>query len=455
MRAQLRSDTCKRGGTGAARPGAGRAGLLLGVLSLSVILAPVSAAARGTAPIDGRQPVILVGLEQGAVQASVACDGAMRVWRRDSGLHGSELAAGTSLDLAPAPLPCERSGQAGGAGVGRRLGISVKDRRGGLLGVFPEDLILEPLTPGEFLRVGGRPFRGEIVVGLTAAGTLTIINAVRIEDYLRGVVPAELGKGNGVPAAALQAQAIAARSYTLFYLGRHADRGFDLVAGPIDQVYEGVAGETQAADAALETTRGVVATYEGRPIRANYSSTCGGKTAVAGAIWPGDDFPYLVSVADRAGREDFCSASPYHRWTETWPADSFYEQILANLKRELPDAAAASPTRIKRLQIKGRTSSGRVEALAIHTDRGVFKVWGDRIRWILRRPDGQPLRSTLFGKLKRRKEGGRTVYSIDGAGYGHGAGLCQFGAMGMARRGASAPQILAHYYRGVSLVRWW
>ncbi len=440
-------------GTGARRPPAWRARVTLGLLLLGAFAA--GAGVQRPAGPYGRQPVVLVGLELGASEATIACDGAMRLWRRGSGLRGSELERGTRLHLAPAPRPADRAGPGAGAGGARRPGISVTDERRGPLGVFAEDLILEPITPGTLLQVGGRPYRGEMVVRLGASGKLTIINAVRIEDYLRGVVPAELGRGVGVPTAALEAQAIAARSYALFYLGRHADLGFDLIAGPADQVYEGAAGETPAADAALEATRGVVATYAGRAIRANYSSTCGGKTAASGSVWPGEDFPYLLPVADRAGGEDLCSASPHHRWTETWPAEAFQADVLDQLKRELPAAAAANPTRIKRLEIKGRTPSGRVAALAIHTDRGTHVVRGDRIRWVLRRPDGRPLRSTMFGKLKRSSVGGRTFYSITGAGYGHGVGLCQFGAIELGRRGASAAQILAHYYRDCELARWW
>jgi len=452
MRAHPSTEIARRDRTGALRARARLTCLALGLFGLSAL--PCGAAGQHPAGPYGRQPVILVGLELGASEASITCDGVIRLWRRGSGLRGSELERGARLSLAPAVLPADRP-QVASAGRTPRLGISVKGERRGPLGVFAEDLILEPLTPGKLLQVGGRSYRGEVVVRLGSSGKLTIINAVRIEDYLRGVVPAELGRGPSVPSAALQAQAIAARSYALFYLGRHADRGFDLIAGPADQVYEGVAGETPAADAALEVTRGMVATYAGRPIRANYSSTCGGRTASSGAIWPGEDYPYLVSVADRSSREDLCRASPHYRWTESWPAEVFQEQVLANLKRELPAAATANPTRIKRLEIKGRTPSGRVATLAIRTDRGTFVVHGDRTRWVLRRPDGRPLRSTQFGKLKRSSKGGRTVYTISGAGYGHGVGLCQFGAMELARRGASASQILAHYYRGIDLVRWW
>ncbi len=428
------------------------------VAVLGLLVAGAGAAALGgeSGPAGERpEPVIRVGLLVDVAEAKITCDGPLRVWRRGSGLRGSQLEAGSRLTVAAAVLPPTPPGSPGAGGAESRRGLQLRDERRGPLGLFAEDLVLESLSPGVFLEVNGRAYRGEVVVVPRPAGGLTVINAVYIEDYLRGVVPAELGRGAGVPDAALQAQAIAARSYTLYYLRRHAVEGFDLVAGPADQVYEGVAIETPGADAALRATRGVVATYAGRPIRANYSSTCGGRTAASGSAWPGEDFAYLQSVKDRVQGKDACSASPHYRWTEEWPAESFEVQLLANLCRELPEAQAAGPTKIERLEIRGRTSSGRVEALAIHTDRGCFVVRGNRIRWVLQRADGTPLRSTILGKLERRSEGGRKRYVLHGAGYGHGVGLCQYGAMGLAQRGASARQILGHYYRGIALARWW
>ncbi len=291
---------------------------------LGLLLAGAVVAARGDDPGSAgerAQPVVRIGLLVDVAEAAIACDGPLRVWRRGSGLRGSLLDPGSRLSVKATPRADTSPLPPGAGGSKARPSVRLHDDRRGPLGVFAEDLVFESVSPDAFLQVNGRPYRGEIIVQPRASGGLNVINAVRIEAYLRGVVPAELGRGAGVPEAALQAQAIAARSYTLFYLGRHAAEGFDLVDGPADQVYEGVTGETAAATAALEATCGVVATHAGRPIRANYSSTCGGKTAASGHVWPGEDFPYLRSVKDRAGGKDACAASPQYRWTEEWPEE--------------------------------------------------------------------------------------------------------------------------------------
>ncbi len=404
----------------------------------------------------GPEPVLRIGIRVDVAQAILSCDGRVRLWRRGSGLRPSVLEAGKQLRVLPGAVSDAFWEASEGRGPLPGWGIVLSEVRRGRIGVFTEDLILEPITPGKPLYVDGRPYRGELIVHLTGPGTLAVINAVHIEDYLRGVVPAEIGTGPEVPRAALQAQAVAARSYALFYLGRHKEKGFDLMAGPEDQVYLGIAAETPDADEALASTRGVLAVHDGLPIRANYCSTCGGRTATSGRVWPGEDFSYLVARRDRSGGGgDLCAASPHYRWEEVWPARSFEKTLLYHLKQELSAAAAAGPTQIEGLKISKRTPSGRAEVLEVRTDRGRFRVCGDRIRWVLRQPNGRPLRSTLIGKLQKRGDGVGAELVLEGAGYGHGAGMCQYGARELARRGAAPAQILRHYYRDIGLVRWW
>jgi stage II sporulation protein D len=213
-------------------------------------------------------------------------------------------------------------------------------------------------------------------------------------------------------------------------------------------------GETAAGTRAVESTRGVLALYRGRPIRANYSSTCGGITESSERAWPGEAFPYLRSVRDRRHGEDLCAWSPYHRWTETWDCDELKQTILRHLSQEIPEAAAHPPTRIDGIKIGQRSPSGRVKALEIRTDTGTYQVRGDRIRWLLRRSGGGLLRSTRFGKLHKEKRSGCQMM-LEGSGYGHGVGMCQTGAITLARQGLSASQILRHYYRSIKLGKWW
>lgn len=154
--------------------------------------------------------------------------------------------------------------------------------------------------PGSVLHVEGKPYRGIIEVRVTAAGTVRAIDWVEIENYLLGVVPAELGPEIWPELDALRAQAVAARTYVWRNLGQFADEGFDLCATPRCQVYSGVSAEHPMSDRAVASTRGEILTWEGKPISALYTATCGGHTEDASEIFPEEKAPYLKGVPCRA-----------------------------------------------------------------------------------------------------------------------------------------------------------
>lgn len=413
--------------------------LAAGVLAL---LAAATAGPWGSAhalQLAPREPVLRIALAGGLETVEISSAGAIRVWRRGTGLAGSVIPAGASL------------------GVAARPGGTLLVAAGDTLGVLSEELLFEPLAPEQPLRLDGRPYRGELLVRTGRQAGLDVINAIGIEEYLQGVVPLEIGSGNHIPAAALRAQAIAARSYSLHFLGRRqATHGCDLLATIEDQVYGGAGVETPEATQAVIQTRGIVAVHEGRPIRANYCSTCGGHTASAGEVWPGDARPYLRATKDEDGAGDpWCSASRHARWEECWDCASFTELVLRHLPEEDAGARGKDLGRLRDVRVVTRSASGRATELRIITDGGRFVVRGDRIRWLLRRPDDTPLRSTLIGSPRRVEEGGTCQIRLEGRGNGHGVGLCQTGAIERARRGETEEGILRRYYRGIALVRWW
>src|SRR5206468_3795665 len=120
-----------------------------------------------------------------------------------------------------------------------------------------------------------------------------------------------------------RAQAVAARSYTMFYLGRRGTEGFDLYGTVEDQVYGPVENERELATRCVTSTAGTAVLYGGAPIRANYCSTCGGITAEVWEAWPAEPLGYLVSLRDHGPIGDYCSASPQFRWREVWSAAEF------------------------------------------------------------------------------------------------------------------------------------
>jgi stage II sporulation protein D len=139
------------------------------------------------------------------------------------------------------------------------------------------------------VRFNDKPYRGKIEVFANTRGAVTVVNVIGLEDYVKGVVPNELS----YPAIeALKAQAIAARTYALKNRGQFASEGFDLLPTTRSQVYRGLTSETPLTSRAVEETRGMIATYNGEPINALYTSTCGGRTENSENIF-NDAVPYL------------------------------------------------------------------------------------------------------------------------------------------------------------------
>jgi stage II sporulation protein D len=147
----------------------------------------------------------------------------------------------------------------------------------------------ETKTP---VRYNDRPYRGRIEVFANPRGTLTVVNVLGLEDYVRGVVANELSPGGYPALEAQKAQAIAARTYALRNRGQFGAQGFDLLPTTRSQVYRGLSSEHPLSTRAVDETRGLIATYNGEPINALYTSTCGGRTEAAENIF-NDAVPYL------------------------------------------------------------------------------------------------------------------------------------------------------------------
>lgn len=159
-------------------------------------------------------------------------------------------------------------------------------------------------SPDFPIRVGGKPYRGIVEVRVSPYGALRPINWVGLEAYLRGVVPAELGPEEWPSLEALKAQAVAARTYAWRHLGQFGEEGFDLCAQPRCQAYGGLSSEHPLSNEAVRATRGEILTYEGAPISALYTSTCGGHTEDASEVFPEEAAPYLSGVRCRTDAEE-------------------------------------------------------------------------------------------------------------------------------------------------------
>ncbi len=316
-------------------------------------------------------------------------------------------------------------------------------------------LMLMSPDPGGAVGLNGRHYHG-VVELFVQGGGITVVNKLGIEDYLLGVVSGEMGRRASNEVAALAAQAVVSRSYALRNRGRNATLGFDLEAGVADQAYGGVEAETPEGTAAVRATAGLVLTYRGQVIMAFFHSTCGYATATPPEAFRGiGDAPYLRSASDRRpGGGYYCDISPRFRWTVEWDAGTLRD-ILRRTASSVLGVSAATVDEIRDVRVEHTGRSGRATEIRIRVGRGEIPVYAPDIRQVFLTPDGRPLGSTAV-QLHPEREGDALVrLTAAGAGWGHGVGMCQWGAVGRARAGQDFREILAAYFPGAEIERWY
>ncbi len=321
----------------------------------------------------------------------------------------------------------------------------------GLLVQSAGPLRLAPDDRSGEVKAAGRDYPGRLEIVISPSGGMNVVNVVDVENYLRQVVPREIGHAGDGYREAAKAQAVAARTYVAGRLGSHPGEGYDVEAGVGDQVYGTVDERHPDADRAVAETRGLILVKDGKPIRANYSSTCGGKIAAVEESFDADPVSYLREHDDKVNGQDACRTSKYYRWEESWSGT----ELVKILARTIP-AVLGKPfagTAVEEVKVTERGKSGRAVRLRIKTDRAEYTVRKGAIRRVLDRGSG-PLWSTWFD-LDVKRSGGRVKkLTARGRGWGHGVGMCQWGAMQLSRDGLSFERILEHYYPGTELKPW-
>lgn len=308
---------------------------------------------------------------------------------------------------------------------------------------------LQAYSEYSFVELDSLSLRGSLILAREPGG-FSMLNYIDVEDYLRGVVPLEIGRGAIDVIEALKAQAIAARTYTYKRMEMNKGNAFDLTATVEDQVYGGAVAESRMCNEAIASTAGLVMVYRDSLISAYYHSTCGGRTAEINDVWNKSPEPYLKSIRDIAGNgQAYCCLAPNFTWTEVWTSGQLSAIIQ---KRGSQVFSSEQPFRgtIKSLRIIDRFECGRVKTLRITTTKGNFFCGGDKIRFALRRNStGNPiLRSDNFFIDIANP----STVKLSGKGYGHGVGMCQMGAIGRARNGQNYDQILKAYYAYIRVV---
>ena len=268
--------------------------------------------------------------------------------------------------------------------------------------------------------LSGIKYSGEIEVWKGEKG-LYVINDIPLEEYIKGVVAAEVGRNWDIEA--LKAQAVVARTYAI-YQRLHSPSGmpYHLTSTVLDQAYKGSNISPNAARA-VDETKGEILAFEGKPIVAFYHSTSGGMTEDAYEVF-GKAYPYLKPVKTN------CELSPYFMWERIVP--------VAEIEK------AAEVQVIKEISIDSHTASGRAREMKITHENGTLTIFATDLR---KRLGWDRLPSTLITGIS--KSNGVIVF--EGRGYGHGVGMCQWSALQMAKDGKTYREILAYFYPGAVL----
>lgn len=314
-------------------------------------------------------------------------------------------------------------------------------------------VLFEPIT--ERLTIGGAEYPGVAVIHPKPGGVFDLVEQVPIEEYLPGVLSRELYPGWSD--AAYEAQAVAARSYAMHERQRRLALGshFDIESDTRDQAYGGIEAHDRARRA-VERTRGVTLTYLGSTLRAYYSSTCGERAGSARDTWPiGRGFEFnLAAPIQATPRECACQFSPRLRWS----VERDHDELVRRLRAFGADQGMAirAISSISSIEAERRNPAGRPATYRV-TDRDgkQWRLSAEELRLALNhagssgldRPDRDS--AVWSGDVEIEIAEGRV--RIIGRGFGHGVGLCQFGAEGYARRGWTMEQILAHFYPNAEL----
>jgi stage II sporulation protein D len=386
---------------------------------------------KATPQMDARSELwVRVLLLDDVTRCTLRCPSGFSVIVRDAG-PGSQSAR-TRFDQTNKPLGIElREG---------RLTIGARDVMRTEGTIFTDDPY--------FFSLNGEDYRGNLTLVVNQdGGAFDVINLVPLESYLAGVVGAEMP--NYWEPEALKAQAIAARTYCLYIKKRFGtDRAWDMKKTQAHQVYRGIAAESSQVWSAVNATEGQVlvcrqADSQEEIFPSYYSSTCGGHTEDSRNVF-GDSFEPLTGVSC-----PYCAKVAKPRFF-FWPMVRFdTAQVAEKLRQRYPKLKELGQitdivpieqsrydgfSRLTKVKISG--SSGRSDFLRAEDLRLSID------------PSGRVLKSAVF---EIAKLGDKWAF-MAGRGYGHGVGMCQCGAQGLARKGASAERILAHYYPGSKIV---
>jgi SpoIID/LytB domain protein len=355
--------------------------------------------------------------------------------------------------------------------------IEVANGAGGVVAVSQDVAVVDPQDGGavlvrrvefgqgyDFHGFEDRRYRGRLYAAVDKAGKLALVEALPLEDLLRGLLPKEIFAS--APIEALKAQAVTARGEVLAKIGvRHLSDPYFLCAEQHCQVYGDIGVEKPSTDAAVDATRGeALFSGNGLLVDSVYSAVCGGHTEDNDVVWGGLPNPSLRGVSDLEPGDaegPGQTEAELRRWIEATPraycqlsglaAPGKYRWTRRLAASEMDELLAPLGVgRVLELWPEERGSSGRAAALGVVGERGRTEVRGElAIRKLLKNLNS----SAFVVDVEAGSDGKPAAFVLEGAGWGHGVGMCQTGAIGRAQRGQSYREILRHYFSGAEVAR--
>ena len=331
----------------------------------------------------------------------------------------------TAQDIAVTPSFAEYSITPSDQGL-RLIQTSIDG--GGFSFNLPYEVVIEPRGNGT-VSVNGREYRGSIFIKLKNGGVqlLDVINIISIDDYVRGTVKAEISPD--WPEEMIKVYVVAARTYVFYQMQNRAELDFDVESGIMSQVYWGVNGEDSASNRLVSETAGEYLVYRDAVAQVFYHSCCGGYTEDSMDVW-GISIPYITNV-----RCPFCRNSPRYSWEKKFSTG----QIQEALKKNGIDIG-----KILGIYLLKKSRTERVQELSIKGAGGEKKMSSDSFRRIM---GYSVIPSTMFTVEQKVRD----ELIFRGRGYGHGVGLCQWGAKEMAVNGYDYKEILKFYFPGTKV----
>ena len=310
--------------------------------------------------------------------------------------------------------------------------------------VFTADaFFMKPADKETSVKFNGRGYKGNLkLVGL--GGSIGIINQLSLDDYVKGVVAKEMPIGkNSENFEALKAFSICVRTYTLKKISE-GKSFYDLYDDTRDQVYGGLNAESPLSNRAVEESINKILTYDGKIASIYYHSTCGGRTESANNVFTKKEIPYMMGIKD--GNSPNCNISPKFEWKEIYS----HNDIIKRLKRS--SLIKSENFTIDDIYVKSRFNSGRANEMVFelvdeYGERKNVSIFGNKIRSIIRTASSKNiLWSTLFDVSFTKNN-----LELIGNGFGHGVGMCQYGAISLSRNGWSFIDIIKHYFPGIEI----